>query len=260
MPMLKSLNLSRKQKVGLMILFGLGGVVIVVSSLRLHALTEIFGAEGERKFTKPLIDIWSGVEICVGIICACAPVLKAFIKYCKPRLFGTTGSREDQSTGQPAKESWWSQWNVSWYPSRWRQGSDKSDSTRIEEDRHKGRGSVAYDAKRPLVTQTKACFPPPPTAGPSFSDISTVSENVYPARHKYGDSSSTFTISTMPGPGSNNTRPISPSMMGRKNNPADSDVAQEIGARVLRFGPQAPQTRPMSWWSEVSETKSQGWG
>lgn len=233
--------------------------MIVVSSLRLHALSEIFGPQGERTFTKPLIDIWSGVEICVGIICACAPVLKTFIVHYKPRFFGATSSRDDQSARQPATESRWSRWRVSWCPSWQRQGSNMSGSTRVEEDSHRAIGSVAHDSKSSMVTQTKAYSPPPPAAKPSVSEISTVSENVYPTRHQNGVSSSS-TTSTTPGPGSNSIQPLSPSVMGRTNSPANSDVAQEISARVLRFSPRAPQTTPISWWSEASEAKSQGWG
>ncbi|KAI4216017.1 MAG: hypothetical protein LQ351_001513 [Letrouitia transgressa] len=257
--MLKSLKLSRKQKLGLMVLFGLGGFVIVVSSLRLHAISEIFGPQGNKKFTKPLIDIWSGVEMCVGIICACAPVLKSFIVHYKPRFFGTTSSQDDQSTRQPATKTRWSPWSVSWCPSWQRLSSKMSGPTDVEDDSYRASGIVAHNAKSSMVTQTKAYFPPPPTTKPSVSGVSTVSKNVYPTTHK-NSLSSTTTTSTTPGPGSNSIQPLSPSVMGRTNSPASSDVAQEISARVLRFSPRAPQVRPIHWWSETSEVKRQGWG
>ncbi|KAF2219703.1 hypothetical protein BDZ85DRAFT_183704, partial [Elsinoe ampelina] len=81
MPALKKLQLPKKQKVGLMLVFALGGFVCLTSILRLHSLYNVTKSTDLTWDNGP-IAYWSSVEVNVGIICACLPTLKAFaMKY-----------------------------------------------------------------------------------------------------------------------------------------------------------------------------------
>lgn len=80
MPMfiLSKLNLPKRQRAGIMIVFGVGIFVIVTSSVRLYELVNMVN---DRDFTKTnqKAAVWSSLEANVSIICACLPPLHPFI-------------------------------------------------------------------------------------------------------------------------------------------------------------------------------------
>ncbi|PNS15537.1 hypothetical protein CAC42_796 [Sphaceloma murrayae] len=81
MPALKKLQLPKKQKIGLMLVFALGGFVCLTSILRLRALYDVTNSTDLTWENGP-IAYWSSVEVNVGIVCASLPTLKAFaMKY-----------------------------------------------------------------------------------------------------------------------------------------------------------------------------------
>ncbi|KAJ5197938.1 uncharacterized protein N7498_007055 [Penicillium cinerascens] len=80
MPMfiLSKLKLPKRQKAGIMVVFGVGIFVIATSSARLYELVNMVN---DRDFTKTnqKAAVWSSLEANVSIICACLPPLHPFI-------------------------------------------------------------------------------------------------------------------------------------------------------------------------------------
>lgn len=94
LPVLKSLNLPKRQRYILMVVFGMGGVVCIISIMRLSALYAI-SVSNDVSWDNPLAAIWSSLEVNVGIVCSCIPTLKGCITRYFPRLFSSVhgGSR-----------------------------------------------------------------------------------------------------------------------------------------------------------------------
>ncbi|KAI9046230.1 putative integral membrane protein [Aspergillus affinis] len=91
MPVLKNLQLPRRQKIALMAVFALGAFVLVTSILRLQSLLVI------SETTDPTYDnvgaaTWSAIECNVAIICASLPGTRAFVSRLIPRIFSTRSS------------------------------------------------------------------------------------------------------------------------------------------------------------------------
>ncbi|KAL4972068.1 hypothetical protein BDW66DRAFT_155060 [Aspergillus desertorum] len=97
MPVLKNLQLPRRQRFALMAVFALGVFVLVTSILRLHSLLVISDSE-DPTYDNVGAATWSAVECNVAIICACLPATRAFISKLIPRLFST---RKSKSTTNP---------------------------------------------------------------------------------------------------------------------------------------------------------------
>ncbi|KAL8747604.1 MAG: hypothetical protein Q9190_000539 [Brigantiaea leucoxantha] len=292
MPMLKSLKLAKRQKLGLMIPFGLAGVVVVVSILRLHALSQIFGPAQENINTKPLIDIWSGTETCVGIICACAPVLKSFIVHYKPGFFSSTSGSGNQgpSTGSTTKMSRWPRWISSLGGGH--QNSNISGSTKVDHDENvhgrKGRDVLSYtDPKSPITTHaeelktfhpyTTATITPPHNCSQDSDKVELLHLQGVQHKHSLSSNSGTRTTSTSI---ASQDQAYPPSTVGtagsqRRNqgNMSTSDaIDQEVTGRVIKFStqPKLSLSKPLpiprsrdgdsitGGWPDA-ETKSQGW-
>ncbi|KAL1959711.1 hypothetical protein VTO42DRAFT_1297 [Malbranchea cinnamomea] len=97
MPALKSLHLPKRQKIGIFLVFALGGVTVTMSILRLHALYVI---SESTDWTKDNVGaaMWSMIELNTGIMCACLPILKPLITRFFPKALGSTGR---STHGQP---------------------------------------------------------------------------------------------------------------------------------------------------------------
>ncbi|KAG4425460.1 hypothetical protein IFR04_001379 [Cadophora malorum] len=93
MPVLSSLRLPLKQKIGLMFVFALGGFVCLVSVLRLHSLY-VVSTSDDMTWDNADTAIWSYIEVTTGIICACMPATKALISRFFPHLLSTNHSRQ----------------------------------------------------------------------------------------------------------------------------------------------------------------------
>ncbi|PVH95286.1 hypothetical protein DM02DRAFT_571441 [Periconia macrospinosa] len=78
MPVIRSLNLARRQKQALIGIFAVGFFVCVVSILRLHSLVAISNSS-DPTYDNPPAATWSSVEINVGITCSCLPCLRPLI-------------------------------------------------------------------------------------------------------------------------------------------------------------------------------------
>ena len=127
MPMLKSLNIPKRQKFALMGVFALGGLyvspflrcptncilissplpllsVCVTSVIRLHSIY-IVSISKDVSWDNVGAATWSSVETNVGIICACLPTLKALLARIFPRLLYSAGY---VSNAQPQSGLAWS--------------------------------------------------------------------------------------------------------------------------------------------------------
>ncbi|KAL4780280.1 hypothetical protein BJX76DRAFT_338451 [Aspergillus varians] len=92
MPVLKKLQLPRRQKVALMGVFALGIFVLVTSILRLRSLLTISDST-DPTYDNPGAATWSAIECNVAIICACLPATRALISKLIPRIFSTGKSK-----------------------------------------------------------------------------------------------------------------------------------------------------------------------
>ncbi|KAM5354799.1 hypothetical protein ACJ41O_001445 [Fusarium nematophilum] len=86
---LRSLKLHWKKKAGVALMFCVGTLVTVVSILRLQALVT-FGTSPNKTWEFYDVSVWSTIEICVGIMCACLPQLRMVLVKLFPVLAGTT--------------------------------------------------------------------------------------------------------------------------------------------------------------------------
>lgn len=104
MPVLKELQLPKRQRMALMIVFGLGSFVCLTSVLRLKSLYEISVAS-DTTWVNGAAAAWSSLEVNVGIICASLPTLRKPLSRYFPNLFSNrtqsrargyvTGSRSE---------------------------------------------------------------------------------------------------------------------------------------------------------------------
>ncbi|MCJ1309040.1 hypothetical protein MMC25_002695 [Agyrium rufum] len=98
-PALRSLRLPRKQKYGLIGIFGVGFIIVVTSILRLHALYHI-SISTDITFDNPPAATWSSVEANIGIICSSLPTLKALLSKIFPRLLSSSNPRSGDRIGR----------------------------------------------------------------------------------------------------------------------------------------------------------------
>ncbi|KAJ3537025.1 hypothetical protein NM208_g6480 [Fusarium decemcellulare] len=82
---LRTLNLHWKKKAGVAVMFCVGALVTIVSILRLRALVH-FGESQNPTWDFYDIAIWSTIEICVGIMCACLPTIRMLLVRLWPAL------------------------------------------------------------------------------------------------------------------------------------------------------------------------------
>ncbi|EMF08717.1 uncharacterized protein SEPMUDRAFT_144544 [Sphaerulina musiva SO2202] len=75
LPVTKSLNLPKRQRYILMSVFGLGGIICLISIIRFHSLYAI-AISDDPSWDNPLAALWAVLEATVGIIASCLPTLK----------------------------------------------------------------------------------------------------------------------------------------------------------------------------------------
>ncbi|KUI67161.1 hypothetical protein VM1G_02887 [Cytospora mali] len=95
-PQLLRLQMSRTQKAQLMGMFLLGGFVCVVSIIRLTYLS-IVGLS-DATWNDAFTALWSIVETCMAIVCACLPTLRPlFDRIRSPPTSALTGSSSNRA-------------------------------------------------------------------------------------------------------------------------------------------------------------------
>ncbi|KAL3467197.1 hypothetical protein BJX64DRAFT_192222 [Aspergillus heterothallicus] len=113
MPVLVKLHMPLEKRVGMVLMFGVGLVVTVISILR---LVETVGFNSTTNPTKDFVPVgvWSLLEIDIGIMCSCMPGIRALCKRLyaillnKPTGYtrsGSSRSKPSHSGGSGSKAS-----------------------------------------------------------------------------------------------------------------------------------------------------------
>ncbi|KAH6633404.1 hypothetical protein C7974DRAFT_392717 [Boeremia exigua] len=96
MPVIRRLQLGKRQKSALIGIFAVGGFVCIVSILRLQSLVAISNST-DQSYDNPAAATWSSVEANVGIICSCLPLLRPLMTKWLPGVF-SSHRRDTRST------------------------------------------------------------------------------------------------------------------------------------------------------------------
>ncbi|KAK3613643.1 hypothetical protein LTR56_027759 [Elasticomyces elasticus] len=142
MPWLRALNLPKRQRIALMLVFCLGGLTCVVSICRLQGLYAI-AVSPDVSWNNPLAGIWSSLEVQIGIICSCLPVLRTNVSRIFSHLMTT-----HSGAGAPSDR-----FNATGYVggrfTRWRMDGEEGLTLREMaadgRDIHQGPGAVKWD-------------------------------------------------------------------------------------------------------------------
>ncbi|KAJ0153920.1 Transcriptional activator somA [Fusarium oxysporum f. sp. albedinis] len=104
LPILLMLNINRKEKIILVILFALGFLVSVVSFLRLHY--SLTNASSDDPFWASITPTyWACIEVNMAIICACLMTLRPLVEKYAPKLLLSRFSSRHQNPGYPRRQS-----------------------------------------------------------------------------------------------------------------------------------------------------------
>ncbi|KAF1977385.1 hypothetical protein BU23DRAFT_577939 [Bimuria novae-zelandiae CBS 107.79] len=103
MPVIRKLNLPRRQKQALVGIFAVGGFVCLVSILRLQSLVAISNSS-DPTYDNPPAATWSSVETNIGIICSSLPCLRPLITRYLPGVLtaSSTSTRSWRCNGDKA--------------------------------------------------------------------------------------------------------------------------------------------------------------
>ncbi|PGH35242.1 hypothetical protein GX50_01938 [[Emmonsia] crescens] len=95
---LSQMDLWRKKKIHICIMFSVGSFVTIVSILRLHTLLKFARS---HNFTWDYVEMgyWSTIEIHVGIICACMPAMRSLFRRIFPSFFSYTQHQKSGTFG-----------------------------------------------------------------------------------------------------------------------------------------------------------------
>ncbi|KAL1883188.1 hypothetical protein Daus18300_000246 [Diaporthe australafricana] len=93
-PQLWKLNMGRKKRVQLVLMFSVGLFITVVSIVRLSALVE-FATTTNATYDNVPTAYWSVLELFVSIICCCLPAVRSLLKRVFPSCFGSTGDSKN---------------------------------------------------------------------------------------------------------------------------------------------------------------------
>ncbi|KAJ4229224.1 hypothetical protein NW759_003950 [Fusarium solani] len=88
-PQLLKLQLGRKKKIYLILMFSVGIIITVVSIVRFSGLVT-YSATSNPTYNNVMVATYSVIECNVSIICCCMPALLAFLRRAYPSLFGST--------------------------------------------------------------------------------------------------------------------------------------------------------------------------
>ncbi|RAK98789.1 putative integral membrane protein Pth11-like [Aspergillus ibericus CBS 121593] len=92
MPLIWKLHMRTTQKVLVCSIFMLGGFVCVASIIRIYYMTFLSNSL-DITWIMGNVFIWSSVEPCIGIVCACLPTLQPLLRHSIQRIFGSRAGR-----------------------------------------------------------------------------------------------------------------------------------------------------------------------
>ncbi|KAJ0161153.1 hypothetical protein CTA2_6679 [Colletotrichum tanaceti] len=79
------LNLQKRQKAGIMMMFGVGIFITIVSAIRLRSVS-VFNKSWNPTYDFFGLALWSHIELCVGMIVACMPAARSLARRLFPEL------------------------------------------------------------------------------------------------------------------------------------------------------------------------------
>ncbi|KAL4728223.1 hypothetical protein ACLX1H_004965 [Fusarium chlamydosporum] len=97
LPVIKSLNLPRKQKIMLFAIFSLGLFTCVISIYRIRTL-KTAAATKDPNWDNVDAAIWSFIEVTNAIIAACLPTLRPLMSRLMPQIFGSSLGRSNRAS------------------------------------------------------------------------------------------------------------------------------------------------------------------
>lgn len=98
LPMVVRLQVPRRQKIGLLLIFFLGSLTLVTSVVRVTLLPEMINSF-DQTWVIAWATIWIIVEANLFIICAALPTLRKFLKHFAPKLVGESYGAGTKGTG-----------------------------------------------------------------------------------------------------------------------------------------------------------------
>jgi hypothetical protein len=96
MPTLFRLSLPMNQRLGLVVLFSVGGIIVVAGSFRAYWVHYVLFETYDATWYGYEIWLWTAIETNVGVICGCIPALKPLLFPARAR---TQGSRYANGSG-----------------------------------------------------------------------------------------------------------------------------------------------------------------
>ncbi|KAF5521068.1 Satratoxin biosynthesis SC1 cluster protein 4 [Colletotrichum aenigma] len=100
-PVIKSLQLPRRQKRMLLLVFGLGFFTCIISALRIRTL-RVAADTKDPYWDNVDAATWSFLEVTIGILAACLPTLRPIFVSLLPRIFNGS-SFHGKSSGRPSR-------------------------------------------------------------------------------------------------------------------------------------------------------------
>ncbi|KAL5378358.1 hypothetical protein PMIN06_004730 [Paraphaeosphaeria minitans] len=88
-PTLFSLSLPMIQRIGLVVLFSVGGVIVVAGSFRAYWVHYVLYETYDATWYGYEIWLWTAIETNVGVICGCIPALKPLLFPSRARATGS---------------------------------------------------------------------------------------------------------------------------------------------------------------------------
>ncbi|CAH0050885.1 unnamed protein product [Clonostachys solani] len=87
LPMVVGLHIPRRQKIGLVIIFGIGSLTVITSVVRVALLPQMLG-NPDGPWMVGVVSVWTQVEGYLIIMCASLPTFRKFIRHVAPKLLG----------------------------------------------------------------------------------------------------------------------------------------------------------------------------
>ncbi|KAK8154579.1 hypothetical protein IWX90DRAFT_58584 [Phyllosticta citrichinensis] len=101
MPVLGRLKITAQRRAFLVFIFALSSVPVIASLLRIRPLARIPGGNDDPLFSQHVweLQLYCGIEISVGITCACLPTLTPLAIRLFPRIMGSQGANGSEPVG-----------------------------------------------------------------------------------------------------------------------------------------------------------------
>ena len=109
-PVIAKLQIKRRQRLGLALIFFVGLFATATSIVRMTTI-KTGGKNADVSWTTSGSTIWSSIEMDISIVCACLPILRVPLQAIFPHIFGrrTTGSSHTAAEDTPGvSEGKWS--------------------------------------------------------------------------------------------------------------------------------------------------------